>query len=137
MKKTLDFVYEDGAVKSSEVILLESTPEHPDLVRIQLHLDSKSYSSDGDTFFEALSTLRTDLEQVGIRPCCLGASENVYPSPMLLSMGVGDQAYRLTFGVAAKTADLVNIFDKLVNAEPVDCKTQAEFYKKWLSSLGA
>ena len=55
---------------------------------------------------------------------------------MILSMGTGELAYRLSIGKPALNEDLVNIFDEpLGNDIPSTVEEQKEYYKAWLMSL--
>lgn len=68
-------------------------------------------SSSPYNYFDALSKLRQQLEEMDTLLECYGACLNVYPSQMSASMGVGDMAYKMTMGKYARSEDIVNIFD--------------------------
>jgi hypothetical protein len=87
-------------------------------------------------FFKALCTIRRQLEPLGLRPRCYGASRNVFPSPMSCDMGVGLKAYKLRSGFPTEMKDLVFIFDSGPDVEPVSVAEQEAYYKVWLESLG-
>lgn len=86
-------------------------------------------------FFDAMCRIREQLDREGILLRCFGASENVFPSPMIESMGDGDRAYKLRIGRPARTSDLVCIFDTAEDVIPSRVDQQREFYESWLKSL--
>jgi hypothetical protein len=94
----------------------------------------KTISSDSTDFFEALVSIRRQLQADGLAPYCYGASLNVFPSGMARDMGQGLKAYKLTLGKHAKSADLVDIFDEGTDVAPADVDAQEKFYRDWLGS---
>jgi hypothetical protein len=94
----------------------------------------KTISSDATDFFEALVSIRRQLQADGLAPYCYGASLNVFPSGMARDMGQGLKAYKLTLGKHAKSADLVDIFDEGTDVAPADVDAQEQFYRDWLGS---
>jgi hypothetical protein len=94
----------------------------------------KTISSDSTDFFEALVSIRRQLQADGLAPYCYGASLNVFPSGMARDMGQGLKAYKLTLGKHAKSADLVDIFDEGTDVAPADVDAQEQFYRDWLGS---
>jgi hypothetical protein len=94
----------------------------------------KTISSDATDFFEALVSIRRQLQADGLAPYCYGASLNVFPSGMARDMGQGLKAYKLTLGKHAKSADLVDIFDEGTGVAPADVDAQEQFYRDWLGS---
>lgn len=54
---------------------------------------------------------------------------------MQLSMGYGEQAYKMYKGKPAKLTDVINIFDRDKDIDFVDIKRQKKFYDEWLKSL--
>ena len=94
----------------------------------------KTISSDSTDFFEALVSIRRQLQADGLAPYCYGASLNVFPSGMARDMGQGLKAYKLTLGKHAKSADLVDIFDEGIDVAPADVDAQEQFYRDWLVS---
>ncbi len=84
--------------------------------------------------FEALQIARNEASKVGLTLLCNGARLNVYPSPMMRSMGGAAMAYTLTLGEQAQRKNIVCIFDN--TEEPISTpKEQDEFYQRWLKSL--
>jgi hypothetical protein len=92
------------------------------------------FSACSHDLFEAFKILREKAENVNVKFMCNGARENVYPSPMMRSMGGGSVAYELTLGRQARRSDIVNIFD-YTEEVIVSVSAQESFYQKWLSSL--
>lgn len=86
-------------------------------------------------YFRALCAIREQLEVEGSLLECFGASKDVYPSPMIESMGYGEKAYKLTLGRAALKSDLVGIFESGEDVAPATVEEQREFYEQWLESL--
>ena len=118
------------------LLMWEEAPGNPDHVRLALELEGFNLIEQSElSYFRALSGLRARLEPQGWQLLCHGACENVYPSPMLESMGSGEKAYRLTLGVPAKTSDLVSIFASGADMRPTTVRQQEEFYQRWLASL--
>ncbi len=103
---------------------------------LRLTYESRQLKAAGGDYFEALCTIRLQLEKLGHSIRCYGASRNVYPSGMARDMGAGLKAYRLQKGHAASMADLVSIFDDGPDVEPVSVGTQRAYYESWLTSLG-
>ena len=121
---------------SGRLTLWEEAPDRRDEFKIRVEFDRSTfevYSKVG--YFRALCSLREELESNGILMNCYGASENVYPSPMIEGMGGGEKAYKLVFGRPARRADLVSIFDCGSDVVPSTVRRQREFYEKWLKSL--
>src|SRR5215213_5758555 len=81
----------------------------------------------GDDLFEALSSLRQELELSGYQLICAGARVDVFPSGMARSMGSARKAYILPFGKPA--TELIDIFG---DADPDSVGTvlaQKEYYR--------
>lgn len=109
---------------------------HRDHVALMLEFEDVKLTSESEVgYFYALTALREQLENIGFTIECNGSSENVFPSPMISSMGNGEMAYRLTLGRPARSADLVNIFERGVEGTYTSVKRQQEFYDRWLKSL--
>jgi len=95
----------------------------------------QTISAQESDFFEALVSVRRRLQAEGLMPYCYGASLNVFPSGMARGMGMGLQAYKLTLGKQARTADLVSIFDEGTDVVPADVDAQEQFFRdSWHSS---
>jgi hypothetical protein len=91
-------------------------------------------SSEAADFFDALASIRRQLQLEGLIPYCYGASLNVFPSAMARDMGQGLRAYKMTRGKHAKMADLVDIFDEGADVVPADVDAQEQFFRDWLGS---
>jgi hypothetical protein len=66
----------------------------------------KTISSEESDFFEALVSVRRQLQPHALIPYCYGASLNVFPSGMARDMRQGLKAYKLTLGKQAKNRQL-------------------------------
>ena len=105
-------------------------------VSLELRVGNRQWSSGNHSeFFSAMTTIREVIERPGYQLLCYGASQDVYPSPMILATGDGDKAYRLTMGRSARTVDLVSIFDSGPDVVPSTVSEQVNFYQRWLKSL--
>lgn len=89
----------------------------------------------GESLFDALSAARRILESLGWLIRCAGAQVNVFPSPMIRSMGDGDRAYALTLGQPARVAELVDILRCDALYIPSTVEEQETFYETWVQSL--
>lgn len=88
-------------------------------------------SAEGENFFYALIELRKELELQDIKLLCKGCSRDVYPSPMILSMGDAEKAYKLTMGKHALKKDLVSIFEPCELDEYASIEEQYAYYEQW------
>lgn len=104
-------------------------------VTIQFSLEEFVLETEEDNYFDALIKLREELERRNIILLCKGCSRNVYPSGMILSMGVGRKAYTLTYGQQAKMDSLVDIFDSCSVEEYATVEEQSEYFENWILSL--
>lgn len=119
-----------------EVLELNSfISDEDELIYLQTQLNSKTYGFVADNYFEALQKLRLEAEKKDIQLLCNGAALNVYPSPMMLSMGEGRKAYKLTYVVPAKKLDILDIFEYDPALKMATVDKQNDFYEKWLESL--
>jgi hypothetical protein len=82
-----------------------------------------------------LAKVRADFPHIQF--LCKGAKINVKPSSMASQMSGGMVAYELTLGKRTTRKDLVNIFDYEIDNLTNDPNEQDEFYKKWITSIGA
>jgi hypothetical protein len=118
-------------------LIWEQAPDNQDAVRLELHFADKQLAATAEGgFFEALISIRKQLEPEGIRVLCHGCSRDVFPSPMIGSMGYGEKAYRLEIGRPARSADIVSIFDTAPGVNPATVAEQEQFYREWLRSIG-
>lgn len=122
---------------SAKLFLGEELLPDVDLVIVRVEIGYEKYEAKGENYFDALALVRQQLEKLELSIKCYGALKNVFPSPMIQSMGEGRKAYRLTMGKQALAEDLVDIFD-CPDGNDCDFSTvedQEEFYMKWISSL--
>ncbi|TLG89638.1 hypothetical protein FEM54_21155 [Pseudomonas edaphica] len=88
-----------------------------------------------EDIYQCLAKVRADFPY--IKFLCKGAKINVRPSSMASQMSGGMVAYELTLGKRATREDLVNIFDFEEHNLTSDPNEQYNFYKKWITSIGA
>lgn len=113
----------------------EADSAESDHVCLTLQFAGREITQIAETYWEAFSTIRRELEQEGILVQCYGGNKNVYPSGMAVSMGTGALAYRLIEGQPAKMTDLVDIFSSSPDVIPVTVSEQEMFFQEWLKSL--
>ena len=82
-----------------------------------------------------LGKVRADFPHIQF--LCKGAKINVRPSSMASQMSGGMVAYELTLGKRTTREDLVHIFDYEDDNLTNDPNEQENFYKKWITSIGA
>lgn len=116
-----------------EVILDEYS--NGDKVSIELTLEKTRYIGTADNYFIALKELRIQMERADAQIICNGAAKNVYPSPMMMSMGNGRKAYVIYHGVQARMTDVVDIFDTDFSQQACSVREQEQYYTEWLTSL--
>ncbi|KOP78231.1 hypothetical protein ACFFHH_21280 [Cytobacillus solani] len=136
-EKNIKLINNEGNLINGQLLLFEESPVNDDLVLIELIIEGSRMSHQGESFFLSLQLLREQLEAQQIQILCNGAAENVYPSPMQISMGTGELAYKLTLGKPASTEDIVHIFGYEETLKCVSLAEQLQFYRKWFDSLGA
>jgi hypothetical protein len=103
---------------------------------LRLRRSDFDVTADGLDFFEALCSVRSQLETEGLLLGTYGGSRRVYPSGMGRDMGRGLRAYRMTMGQHARIEDLVGIFDVGPDVEPATVEQQGAFFRNWLASIG-
>ena len=126
----------EGRLLEATLLRWDEAPEDKNKVKLELNYEANTvtaWSEDG--YFRALCEIRKRIEPSNALIVCYGASENVYPSPMIESMGYSEKAYRLKIGMPALTADLVFIFDVGPDIIPSTVNQQKNFYELWLESL--
>ena len=109
--------------------------EQDECYKLTLNIDGKSLTAEADNYFYALRELRKKAEAENIKILCKGCCKNVYPSPMILSMGDAIKAYTLTLNQPAVMKDLVEIFDPCELSEYATVDEQEEFYNQWINSI--
>lgn len=123
-----------GGGDDETATLVTDEEQGGDARHISLHHRGRTLQASASDFFEALCSIRLQLESERLFPFCYGASLNVYPSPMSRDMGGGVSAFRLTTGQHARRADLVDIFDAGPDVIPASVANQQQFYDAWLRS---
>jgi hypothetical protein len=111
----------------------DARPGH--LRALTLHCFGREFVGDSRDYFESMCLIRNELEEIGWRPVCYGASLNVYPSGMCRDMGRGLKAYRVHPGCHARMTDLVSIFDTGPDVNPASVVDQRKFWNDWLLSV--
>ena len=87
-------------------------------------------------FFEALCTIRKELERSGLRPHCYGASLNAFPSAMSRDMGKGLAVYQCRMGKPGEKSDLVKTFATGDDVILRSVAEQKQYRTEWFESLG-
>lgn len=88
-----------------------------------------------EDIYRCFAKMRADFPHIIF--CCKGAKINVRPSSMASQMAAGLVAYELTLGKRATREDIVHIFDYEEHNLTNDPQEQTNFYKEWLTSIGA
>jgi|GEM_PF-3658014 len=102
--------------------------------RITLSFGPYELEAEAADFFESLCQVRQELEVLGYRPVCFGASRRVYVPPGEPAAAGGLMGYRLTLGQPVAAADEVGIFDRDAGVVPVSVPEQRAFYERWRAS---
>lgn len=118
-------------IKGNSANAVIITNERGGKAQINFMTEGYDMSAEGENFFYALIELRKELELQDIKLLCKGCSRNVYPSPMILSMGDAIKAYKLTMGKRAFTKDLVSIFEPCELDEYASIEEQYAYYEEW------
>lgn len=135
-KKSTITVYTESGPQQALLSRWSEAHENEDTVQLSLDVDGKNFTATSERgFFFALQNLRIDLETKGIKLAILGCCRNIYPSPMMSSMGDGTLAYRLTPAQQALRKDVVNIFDPCEVDMIATVAEQNAFYESWLKGL--
>lgn len=136
LQTKLDVLLQDGTRLSAVVDVEETIVGNRTTSRITLRYNENviSEESKAGPFF-ALQGVRIVLERSGALLHCFGASEDVYPSGMQLSMNGGVLAYRTQLGRRGSLKDVVNIFASDASVKPSTVEQQRLFHEKWCQSL--
>jgi len=121
--------------QSSQDCVLQINENENGLFTLILTYEGISINATSETCFEALKFIRAKLEKDNLLLKCYGSCVDVYPSPMILSMGDGRLAYRLTPGKPASNNDLVDIFDSDEGIILAKIDEQEKYYNEWLRSI--
>ncbi|MBC3376987.1 hypothetical protein HU762_23890 [Pseudomonas sp. SWRI92] len=85
-------------------------------------------------YYMCLGKARQDFPHVKF--LCKGSKINVYPSRMCSQMANGLVAYEVSWGKAAGRENIVQIFDYEDKDIVTDIKTQFDYHKRWVQSIG-
>ncbi len=118
-------------IKGNSTNAVITTNEREGKYQIKFMTEGYDAFAEGENFFYALIELRKWLELQDVKLLCKGCSRDVYPSPMILSMGDSIKAYKLTMGKHALTKDLVNIFEPCELDEYASIEEQYTYYEEW------
>jgi hypothetical protein len=121
----------DGAAVDCTVEILSIRPAR--LVFSGFCLDDREFLA--DDVFNALVSLRRELEEIGALLLCAGARPDVFPSGMSRDMGGGIKAYVNRIGMPAGKPDIVDIFDYAGPESVGSVDEQCVFHMKWIESL--
>ena len=106
-KEICNVIYNTHGINKNATIELI---ENEDLVETIFKSNDLILKKSNENYFDALIEIRKELEKRNIKLLCKGCARNVYPSGMILSMGMGRQAYTLVIGEQAKIDSLVDVF---------------------------
>src|ERR1041384_1142972 len=130
-RKSVQIIWKDGRVTNANVVCSDDY----ETFRLSLEFDNQIITKTGHSFFHSLQEIRRELDERKILLNCYGASRNVRPSGMSISMGGGVKAYKLTLGTKpAPSDDIVDIFETGVDLQPVTVAQQEKFFEEWLRS---
>jgi hypothetical protein len=128
--KTLKARHSDGSIEECSIQIVEST----DLGKLIFSgAGFQGIEFPNRDLFDALTSLRSALEKIGIQLLCAGARSDVFPSGMCRDMFRGRKAYILKLGFPAR--DFVDIFDYSDSQAVGSVSEQQAFYEKWFASL--
>ena len=92
-------------------------------------------TASGPDLFEALLSLRRDLEADGLLIGVEGARCDAYPSGMVRDMAGGERVYRLRKGRSADPADMMDTLAVIEDRDLIaTVDEQLRHYRDWLSS---
>jgi hypothetical protein len=134
--KVVPMLLGDGSRVSVELDCAEKEDQGETIYRIELEFAGRRIIGASEFgYFTALQRVRSECEKEEAFLLCLGASEDVYPSGMQMSMGPASLAYRMRIGRQALSSDIVKIFDSDESVKPSTVEQQELFRKRWLESL--
>lgn len=120
-----------GAIEPARLWVAQQPPWR--LVFSGAGLDREEFC--GVDLFEAMTSLREQVEPREFRILCAGARRDVFPSGMSRSMGGGRQAYVLKPGRPAARSTLVDIFTPATAEEVGTVSEQRRFFERWQASF--
>ncbi|MBO6526924.1 hypothetical protein [Erythrobacter sp.] len=122
----------DGLTHFSQIQCLVSHEEVRFDARSERHDPFSTKQADA---FECLGRYREYLEKLGLKPLCVGARIDAFPSGMCRDMGRGFAAYITEMGTAAATRP-ESIFDPADAATIATVGEQKQRHEDWLESFG-
>jgi hypothetical protein len=135
--KRVDLMFNEEDRTPVDLNIEERVKYDNTLYTITLNINGETIAGTSEvSIFYALRNLRLKLENMGILLLCFGASEDVYPSGMQVSMGAYS-TYKMHLGKQALAKDIVNIFDSDDSVRPSTVEQQDLFHEKWIQSLSA
>jgi hypothetical protein len=135
--KDVQLVGGDGTIIRAKFHIWDADPDDFEMIKLSLVFSDRELTKTDTDYFAALRLIRRELEQEGIRVNCYGASKSVYPSPMSLSMGAGEKAFRLNLGEHARIKSLVSIFDTGPDVILSTIEEQDAFFESWTKSVSS
>jgi hypothetical protein len=129
--KTIKARRPDGTIEECSVHIVQSHQWR--LVFSGFGMQGRDFSN-GD-LFDAFTSLRTALENIGVQLLCAGARPDAFPSGMSRNMGGGRKAYITKLGCPALRTDLVDIFDYSDAQSVGSVSDQHAFHERWVASL--
>jgi len=94
--------------------------------------DAVFEATESDVYL-AFQLVRLKLEEFGLRPVCYGACSDVQVSGMLVDMGDGTEAYRMSTQVGDNAPEVVSIFESDPEIEPAPVAEQLAYQQKMWS----
>jgi hypothetical protein len=131
-KIPVQLILKDGSFANANFVLGGDNKNS----QLSLEFGDRVITKAGHSFFHLLQEIRLEFEKDGILFNCYGASKNVRPSGMSISMGGGVMAYKHTLGKKSELKDLVEIWKTGPDVQPVTVAEQDAFFDKWLISVG-
>ena len=120
------------ALSPDDVLSAHVRLEVGEVCRVEVLLPDLRISGDGPDLFEALVSVRRQLEPWRITLVCNGARRDVYPSPMLRQSASGRRAYVLTLPRTSARPKTVDIFDEApVGSVLVTVDEQRAAFDEW------
>ncbi|WP_245959611.1 hypothetical protein [Prauserella flavalba] len=103
----------------------------PQVYRIELTANGSTYETSGPDMFDALVSLRRQIEPLGWLIALQGSRLDTYPSGMARDMGGGLKVYVMRPGRAATRADLVATLDDAEVAQLATVDEQRAYWDAW------
>lgn len=128
-KHKVELVGPDGT-RTTGVFTLDSSD---DACTLRLDYQGKQLAATEADYFEALCTIRRQLEAQGLTPVCYGASRRCFPSGMARDRAAGLKLYKLELGRSLNPVALVSLLGRGSDVEPVSVAEQRAFYQEWVS----